>query len=47
MLDISDTGVGMTEAESHENIGTIAHSGATAFFEQLKPQARKAEQNLT
>lgn len=35
-LVIADTGIGMTEEEIETNIGTIAHSGATAFLEQLK-----------
>jgi molecular chaperone HtpG len=35
LLVISDTGIGMTEEEVDVNIGTIAHSGAAAFLEQL------------
>ncbi len=40
ILVISDTGVGMTADEVHTNIGTIAHSGATAFLEQLGREAQ-------
>jgi molecular chaperone HtpG len=36
LLVVSDSGVGMTADEVEANIGTIAHSGATAFLEQLK-----------
>ena len=38
-LIISDSGIGMTETEIDANIGTIAHSGATAFLEHLKKDA--------
>ena len=36
LLVISDTGIGMTADEAEANIGTIAHSGAAAFLDQLK-----------
>src|SRR5688572_13640690 len=44
LLVISDSGVGMTEEEVHANIGTIAHSGATAFLEQLAAEGKEAAQ---
>ena len=36
ILVISDTGIGMSEEEVRENLGTIAHSGASAFLARLK-----------
>lgn len=44
LLTISDTGIGMTAEEVEENIGTIAHSGATAFIEQLKRDSGEEKQ---
>ena len=44
LLVIADSGVGMTEEEVHANIGTIAHSGATAFLEQLAAEGKEAAQ---
>ncbi len=43
-ITVADTGVGMTQGEMVENLGTIAHSGTRAFLKQLaeekKPDAR-------
>ncbi len=39
-ITISDTGIGMTRKKSLEDLGTIAHSGAAAFLEQLEQEQR-------
>jgi molecular chaperone HtpG len=40
-LTISDTGIGMSEKDLEENLGTIARSGTRGFVEQLTGDARK------
>ncbi len=42
-LVIADTGLGMTEDEIKENIGTIAHSGTEAFLERMA-EAKNSDQ---
>jgi molecular chaperone HtpG len=41
VLVIEDTGVGMTEAELIENLGTVARSGSQAFLSKLEESAKK------
>jgi HSP90 family molecular chaperone len=41
LLTISDTGVGMTQAELAENLGTIAHSGARDFVQAAQEADNK------
>lgn len=45
-LSIEDTGIGMTEAELVENLGTVAHSGSRALLEKLAQQGDKKDLQL-
>lgn len=44
-LTISDNGIGMSEDELVQNLGTIAHSGSREFLEKLQ-QAQREDGNL-
>lgn len=47
ILTISDTGIGMTQEELIENIGTIAHSGSLSFLEAMaKAKDKQQEMSL-
>ncbi|HSO32085.1 MAG TPA: molecular chaperone HtpG [Labilithrix sp.] len=41
VLVIEDTGIGMTEQELVENLGTVARSGSQAFLAKLEESAKK------
>ncbi len=43
-IEVIDTGIGMTEDEIIENLGTIAHSGTKKFFELLEKKDEISEE---
>ena len=45
-ISIWDNGIGMTEEELVQNLGTIAHSGSRDFLAQLKEAAEAQDLNL-
>ncbi len=45
-LTIWDNGIGMSEDELIQHLGTVAHSGSKAFLEALEGQSQKADLNI-
>ncbi|HHL72336.1 MAG TPA: molecular chaperone HtpG [Bacteroidetes bacterium] len=45
-FSIEDTGIGMTEADLMERIGTVASSGTLEFLEQARAEGKELDANL-
>ena len=45
VLQIADTGVGMSEQELVDNLGTIAKSGSEQFLKDMEPEAGESARN--
>ena len=46
-ITISDTGIGMSEEEMIENLGTIARSGSKNFIHELQRQAEEGDMDIS
>ena len=47
VIEITDTGIGLTEAELAETLGTIAKSGTSAFLKEMEGEETVSYTHLT